>query len=802
MGDYAYTLQGWLKGVNTTAIGYNTAAAGQLDMGKDGVASTTATGPNPVAIDAVGYALHYYHNTANGYKDYTPIGAVGNNPIITTPSFAAPINPATTNVGNNIGFMSLYNGNIGAMSVNLPGLLLAPAATTNSSTLQYNYRYDQLNRLKSMRAIEGLNEANNTWSNVGAGTPLQVDDYAEDITYDPNGNILSYKRNASQKVGAPNATNNKMDDLRYKYFYLTPANVKKEYDPSTPLPADFGTHANNQLASVADALGNPNAMYNDIGNQAPGNYSYDAIGNLTKDEAEGITNITWNVYGKIQHISKYKNEASVEIDYQYDASGNRISKAVTTNSGQPVTTIYVRDASGNVMSVYQAGQASINNTQLTQTEIHLYGSSRLGMINIATNMYNIVAPVSINLGNGGKAFFANFTRANKLFELTNHLGNVLVTVSDKKLGVSSNGTTIDYYNADVVTANDYYPGGMTMPGRKYEQPNSNYRYGFNGQEKSDDVIVGNTTAEFWEYDSRIMRRWNIDPKPNVAISPYNCFGGNPIWFSDKLGDSVVLPVTNNVGGVSTQQNLVLRSVSNGRFAYFDQATNIQYNGTNPIITANINLVNNGFINPNAPPIIKQRFLQMQGDNIVHNINTSLNLNGPAPGVVIGAGGAVTQTNTNFTNVTYTTPNPNTWDGRMNLLQNNQISNGTADYRAQFAADFLSNTYLQFTQGGTLQPINQTPNAFFESNNSIHWLDNGNRNQTQNNIGAPKTALFYTDRVTIENTMLKIYDLNLRKYFVAPSLNAAGNNLINGGNINITNLYIYSTNFTPGTRYHY
>jgi hypothetical protein len=37
-----------------------------------------------------------------------------------------------------------------------------------------------------------------------------------------------------------------------------------------------------------------------------------------------------------------------------------------------------------------------------------------------------------------------------------------------------------------------------------------YRYGFNGQEKDDEVCgSGNlNTAEFWEYDTRLGRRWN------------------------------------------------------------------------------------------------------------------------------------------------------------------------------------------------------------------------------------------------------------------------------------------------------
>jgi hypothetical protein len=53
-----------------------------------------------------------------------------------------------------------------------------------------------------------------------------------------------------------------------------------------------------------------------------------------------------------------------------------------------------------------------------------------------------------------------FERGRKFFELSNHLGNVLVTVSDKKIGQDADADeTIDNYTADVVTANDYYPFG-------------------------------------------------------------------------------------------------------------------------------------------------------------------------------------------------------------------------------------------------------------------------------------------------------------------------------------------------------
>ncbi|MDI9364509.1 MAG: RHS repeat-associated core domain-containing protein [Flavobacterium sp.] len=171
---------------------------------------------------------------------------------------------------------------------------------------------------------------------------------------------------------------------------------------------------------------------------------------------------------------------------------------------------------------------------LAQTEIHLYGSSRLGINNVNIDVTTTASTSTTTI----------FRRGNKFFELSNHLGNVLVTVSDKKLQYSSNTTSIDYYKADVVTANDYAPFGMALVGRKFTQVNSGYRYGFNGQEKSTEIGENSYTAEFWEYDSRIGRRWNIDPIVKDDESSYSTSGGNPIvmvdpdgsdWYKDTKG---------------------------------------------------------------------------------------------------------------------------------------------------------------------------------------------------------------------------------------------------------------------------
>ncbi len=64
-----------------------------------------------------------------------------------------------------------------------------------------------------------------------------------------------------------------------------------------------------------------------------------------------------------------------------------------------------------------------------------------------------------------------------------------------------------------------------------------YRFGFNTQEKDDEVYgKGNlNTAKFWEYDTRLGRRWNKDQIIKSWERRYACFGNNPIYYSDVLG---------------------------------------------------------------------------------------------------------------------------------------------------------------------------------------------------------------------------------------------------------------------------
>jgi len=419
--DYAYTLQGWLKGVNATTL-----AIGN-DMGNDGDPANANT--KNIARDAIAFNLNYFSG------DYTTIS--GNNPF-------ANVSAATYSTSSN--YRPLFNGNISSMAVNIRKFN-SVSGTAGDSAMLYNYKYDQLNRVIAKDAYRGLNSSNNTW---GSPTALTViDQFKEKLSYDANGNILKYFKN-----GNLTGSNAPMDSLIYTYY-----------------------SGRNQLLFVGDHV--PNDRYNtDIDNQGAGNYLYDSIGNLTRDSKENLSSIEWNVYGKIFRITKSDPGGGgtriKQITYTYDAAGQRIGKRVSKyNTPVLEYTWYVKDASGNAMSIYCTtgdSTADLSVHVLYQKEINLYGSTRLGSLKVNRN----VEAVSQVEDSAYKSTLLTdsvrgklFVRGNKQYELSNHLGNILATISDKKVPYSSNGTTVSYYNAEFTTAFDYYSYGMIMPGRQY-----------------------------------------------------------------------------------------------------------------------------------------------------------------------------------------------------------------------------------------------------------------------------------------------------------------------------------------------
>jgi RHS repeat-associated protein len=172
----------------------------------------------------------------------------------------------------------------------------------------------------------------------------------------------------------------------------------------------------------------------------------------------------------------------------------------------------------------------------------LYGSDRLGTYDDTTTMLSREVNASISGGEVTTSSPSNTYAATlnphrsqhlkgmRRYEITNHLGNVLATVSDARIphdaGTDGN---IDFYTPVVKSAQDYYPFGMQMPGRNITT--NKYRFGFQGQE-ADREIYGDNNAYAFKYrmhDARIGRFWSLDPlaKKYPQWAPY-VFSGNRV----------------------------------------------------------------------------------------------------------------------------------------------------------------------------------------------------------------------------------------------------------------------------------
>jgi len=136
------------------------------------------------------------------------------------------------------------------------------------------------------------------------------------------------------------------------------------------------------------------------------------------------------------------------------------------------------------------------------------------------------------------------TVGDKRYELSNHLGNVLSIVTDRKTVTNPNNFTT--FTPDVLSYNDYYPFGMLLPGRS--DNSKEYRYGFQGQEK-DDKIKGEGNSvnyKFRMHDPRVGRFFAVDPltKKYPYLTPYQFSSNQPIHASELEG----LESSNELGG--------------------------------------------------------------------------------------------------------------------------------------------------------------------------------------------------------------------------------------------------------------
>ncbi|MGD1848195.1 MAG: RHS repeat domain-containing protein, partial [Salibacteraceae bacterium] len=372
---------------------------------------------------------------------------------------------------------SLYNGNIStwASKVN------HSAGGQFEQLTGQKFRYDELNRLTKNRFH--YHEATG-WNNNAN------QHYNSDYAFDANGNLTKVSRRAF-------AT--EMDSLVYHY--------------------QTGT---NRLSHIDDHW-TTTSITSDLEDQDPDNYTYNANGELIQDQDENITSIAWNAQGKVKTVTKTNRT----INFLYNASGNRVRKVVQ-QGGQSDTLYYVRDAAGRTLARYEQQNGTYF---LKENPIGIH--KRFG-----TRKLNEATQPGENLPDTNTVITARVLNQ-KQYELTDHLGNVRVLVSDDRKVLGPVGGKSKDQQAINLGYWHYYPFGMQAPGRTNE--GSGYTYGFNGMERDDEVKGnGNSyTSHFRRYDPRVARWLSVDPLDAKfpGISPYSAMANNPISFTDPDGDA-------------------------------------------------------------------------------------------------------------------------------------------------------------------------------------------------------------------------------------------------------------------------
>ncbi|MBB4077974.1 RHS repeat-associated protein [Lewinella aquimaris] len=364
--DYAYTLQGWIKGVNGS-LGDDYADVAAPDMNMDG---RDATGSHLIGqvgnIDLYRYANQYFH------QDYTPINANVANPFdnVLPPDY------------------ELFNGNIVRHYKSTAADKFRTAALVGE--------YDQLNRLRYGRQEFYGQDTRPGQVATPEGTHLLR--AVEAPTFDGNGNI----RHLDRFFGTEANTGHN----RLQYTYIARTNLLE---------------AVTARAGGSDSW-RPFAFL--VGEHA---YNYDKSGNLIEETSPaGRKAITWNPYGKVTDVTHDRNgfdPAPYRSDFGYGPDQQRWAKlryraGATDNPDDDEleeATYYVRDAQGNTLATYElGGNASIAiGAELKWKQQYLFGSSRLGEVTLDRGLTE-----------------RTLTFGARTYELTNHLGNVVTTFGE------------------------------------------------------------------------------------------------------------------------------------------------------------------------------------------------------------------------------------------------------------------------------------------------------------------------------------------------------------------------------------
>ncbi|MEM7551348.1 MAG: RHS repeat-associated core domain-containing protein [Bacteroidota bacterium] len=361
--DYYYTIQGWLKAINNP------------EQENEGMQS-----------DVFWQVFHYHFNdyqSAEGEFPEIPSDAEprydGNirgvqwgrneHPLIVNEPAESDLElntyeDQTVAATQSITLLPGFDTNGGSFSAEVD-INAQGDAVYDEGVSAYVYAYDLKNQLTDAAFDDPVGGISITLTN----RPYSV----EGISYDPNGNIKSLTRRNGQGI----ASDNFADAYHYKA-------------------------GKNQLDRV----------------DGYASYQYDDIGQMTRETSlvDGTEKrVEYDVTGKV--VAVRDEQDRLRVSFEYDDRGFRLYKKTYNPDGSlNLTTWYIRDASGNLVSMYEKA-----GTEVQQTELPIYASSRVGVENRAqeTTMYE----VSDHLGNvravftdGALAYKAGFEAEDAAYE--------------------------------------------------------------------------------------------------------------------------------------------------------------------------------------------------------------------------------------------------------------------------------------------------------------------------------------------------------------------------------------------------
>ncbi len=508
--DYVYTLNGWLKAINHQSL------SSKFDPGGDGTAAST------FGQDVFGITFGYYNGDfKRKYKtDYSVFNSEFNDDTsqyFNTGKMQLAWDYDNADRGYDkvdntqaFDYRPLFNGAITNVAYSTQASNEA-SVSYDGKIKGFKYKYDELYRLVESN-FDFYNTTQKDWTKHIMSTPSSLTDYNTSYTYDLMGNITSLTRYG--------VDNKKMDELTYHY-------EDKDGD---------GVDDNNRLSYITDNISSSDYTYQyDLENQSTNNYSYDDIGQLIGDNAEGIKSIDWSRTNKVKTVIKETLDAMggtthTEINFTYDALDRRVSKNVTIKtkyrtpkvSTTEETTYYINDANGNEMGIY-----TVDASGAKISEQPIYASGRIGMVKAdktVTLASNTASTTSTNI----------YTRTikQKNYEIKDNLSNVRAVIYDAK-ETNASGT----FYADLISSNDYYPYGMIMPKSDYKS--GDYRYGYQSMERDDELKDGGNSYDFGAriLDPRAARWLSTDPLAAKFPwqSPYVSMDDDPINRTDFSG---------------------------------------------------------------------------------------------------------------------------------------------------------------------------------------------------------------------------------------------------------------------------